>query len=205
MSEQRSEEWFTERLGCVTSSTIADACSKGAKGAEASGRRNLRAKLVCEILSGKRAADEYVSWDMKRGEELEPDAVTEYELRQDLPPETVGFVPHPTIARAGASPDRLVGDDGILEIKCPRSANHLDYIVKGVPPTEHRKQMLWEMACTGRQWVDFMSYDPLCPPHLQVFIVRFQRDNVLIAALEDEVRQFNKEVDELIAHLPKEE
>ena len=204
MSEQRTEEWFRERLGCVSSSTIADVLAKPLRGAkESAGRRNLKARLVCEILTGRRE-DEYMTWDMQRGIQLEPLAVTEYELKTGRDTETVGFVLHPSIPRAGASPDRLVEADGLLEVKCPKAANHLDYIRGGIVPVEYRKQMLWEMACTGRQWVDFVSYSPACPDHLQTFIARLRRDDVLIQEIEAEVVRFNAEVDEVLADLPKE-
>ena len=203
MSDQQSPEWFAERLGCVSSSSIADVLAKPIKGnKEATTRRNLKARLVCEILTGHRE-EEFISWDMRRGLELEPFAVTEYELRRGVDTESVGFVPHPAIQRAGASPDRLIGANGLLEAKCPKTANHLDYLKDGIVPVEYRKQMLWEMACTGRTWADFLSYNPACPDHLQVFIARLKRDDVLIAEIESEVIRFNVEVDELLAALPK--
>jgi putative phage-type endonuclease len=203
MSEQRSEEWFKERLGCVSSSCIADVLAMPKKGSgEATTRRNLKARLVCEILTGKRE-DEFMSWDMQRGIKLEPIAVTEYELRQNVDTDSVGFVPHPTIARAGASPDRLIGKDGILEVKCPKTANHIEYLENGIVPVEYRKQMYWEMACTGRKWVDFLSFNPSLPDDLQLFIVKLERDDVYIAEIEAEVRKFNDEVEEIVQRLRK--
>lgn len=203
MSEQRSAEWFRERLGCVSSSTIADVLAKPKKGSgEATTRKNLKAKLVCELLTGKRDED-FMSWDMQRGIQLEPLAVDEYEHKRDVECVTVGFVPHPTIPRSGASPDRLIGEDGLIEIKCPKMATHQEYILGGRVPTEYLKQMQWEMACTGRKWADFVSYHPGMPEHLQVFIARLKRDDATIAEIEDEVRKFNAEVDEVIEKLPQ--
>lgn len=203
MTEQRSEQWFKERLGCVSSSTIADVMAKPKKGSgEATTRRNLKARLVCELLTGKRE-DDFISWDMQRGMRLEPLAVSEYEIKRRVDTETVGFVAHPTIQRAGASPDRLIGTDGLLEVKCPKMANHLEYLEGGIVPVEYRKQMLWEMACTGRAWCDFLSYHPSLPDHLQLFIARLKRDDVLIAEIETEVVRFNAEVDDIISKLPK--
>jgi putative phage-type endonuclease len=205
MSEQRSEQWFKERLGCVSSSTICDVLAKSKKGSgEATTRRNLKAKLVCEILTGKRE-DEFCSWDMQRGIKLEPIAVTEYELHKGVDTETVGFVQHPRISRAGASPDRLIGKDGLLEVKCPKTANHIEYLENGIVPVEYRKQMYWEMACTDRKWADFLSFNPSMPDHLQLFICRLERDDVYIAEVEAEVVKFNQEVDEILARLPKAE
>jgi putative phage-type endonuclease len=201
MSEQRSEEWFKERLGCVSSSCVADVLALPKKGSgEATTRRNLKARLVCEILSGKRE-EEFVSWDMQRGIKLEPIAVTEYELRNGVETDSVGFVPHPTIQRAGASPDRLIGKDGILEVKCPKTANHIEYLEKGIAPVEYRKQMYWEMACTGRKWVDFLSFNPSLPDRLQVFVARLERDDVYIAEVEAQVIKFNEEVEEILKKL----
>lgn len=205
MSEQRSEQWFKERLGCVSSSCIADVLAMPKKGSgEATTRRNLKARLVCEILTGKRE-DEFMSWDMQRGIKLEPIAVTEYELRKNVDTDSVGFVPHPSIARAGASPDRLIGADGILEVKCPKTANHIEYLENGIVPVEYRKQMYWEMACTGRKWVDFLSFNPSLPDHLQTFVVRLDRDDVYIAEIEQKVIEFNLEVEEIVKRLPQAE
>lgn len=197
-SEQRSEEWFRERLGCVSSSCICDVLAKPIKGnKEATTRRNLKARLVCEILTGK-TEESYQSWDMQRGIQLEPFAVTEYELRQGVDTESVGFVPHPTIERAGASPDRLIGSDGVLELKAPKQANHIDYLRDGIVPVEYRKQMLWEIACTGRKWADFASFNPSFPEELQLFVARLERDDVAIAEIEAEVLKFNQEVREMV-------
>jgi len=203
-NEQRSSQWFQDRLGCVSSSCIADVLAKPVKGnKEATTRRNLKARLVCELLTGKPQDDSYVSWDMQRGIQLEPFAVTEYELRQGVDTESVGFVPHKTIPLAGASPDRLIGTDGVLELKAPKAANHIDYLRDGIVPVKYRKQMLWELACTGRKWADFASFNPALPDELQLFVARLERDDVVIAEIEAEVIKFNQEVQDMVAALRK--
>jgi hypothetical protein len=120
--------------------------------------------------------------------------------------EQVGFVVHSKINRAGASPDGLIGDDGLIEIKCPNSSTHIEYILGYTEaPSEYQPQMLWQMACTERQWCDFVSFDPRMPEHLQLFVVRFHRDDARIAEMEAEVLKFLAEVDAIIERLPKED
>ena len=205
MIEQRSQEWFQARVGCVTGSCISEVLAKPKSKTtkEAATRKALKARLACELMTGKSNDDGYLSWEMRRGIELEPNAKAEYEVSNDVILESVGFVLHPSIKRFGASPDAYIGSDGMLEIKCPNRATHFDYILAGVIPNDYRKQLLAELACTGRQWVDFMSYNPDMPEHLQTFIIRLKRDDVDIAEIEAEVIKFNAEVDELIAKLPK--
>lgn len=205
MNEQRSEQWFQERLGCVTGSVVDSVMAKATRGkSEATSRRNLKARLVVEILGGKPIEGwSYRSWDMERGEQLEPEARMAYELKTGAETDSVGFVKHATIPRFGASPDALVGKDGILEIKCPKAANHMDYLMSAVLPSEYRLQVQAELACTGRQWCDFISYHPDMPEHLQLFIVRVKRDDVAIEEIGAEVLRFNAEVDAIINRLPQ--
>lgn len=205
MIEQRSAEWFKSRLGCVTGSCVDEVLAKprGKGQGEALTRKKLKARLACELMTGKSLDDGYMSWDMQRGIKLEPQARIEYELLTGYDVQSVGFVLHSSVPRFGASPDSYVGTDGILELKCPNQATHLDYVLAGIVPSEYRKQMLAELSCTGRQWVDFVSFHPDMPPHLQLFIVRMKRDDVVIAEIEAEVIKFNAEVDELIQKLPK--
>ena len=135
------------------------------------------------------------------GTEQEPFARAAYELHRDLMVTTVGFAMHPTISRFGASPDGLVGEDGLIQIKCPNTATHIEYLLAGVVPAEYEGQMLAEMACTGRDWCDVISFDPRLPEHLQLFIRRFERDNFRIAEIEEKVQQFLLEVDQTLARL----
>lgn len=198
-AEQGTAEWLHEKCGNVGASRIADVMEK-IKSGEAAARRNYRAELICELLTGQ-SQDSYCSPEMQRGTELEPFARAAYEIRKGVMVDQTGFVMHPTVKRAGASPDGLVGEDGLLEIKCPKTATHIDYLLNGTVPSDYQPQMLWQMACTGRQWCDFLSYDPRLPEALQIFLVRLMRDNDRIAEMEKAVVQFNQEIDEVIERL----
>lgn len=199
--EQRSPEWYAEHVGRVTASRVADAIAKLKRSTEeAAVRRNLRIQMVGEILTGA-MAEHYVSKYMQDGIENEPYARAAYEIANDVMCEQVGFVLHPTIERAGCSPDGLVGEDGLLETKCPKVETHIEYILAGKIPEDYEPQMMWQMACTGRRWVDFVSYCGALPEDLQLFVRRLERDEKRIYALELEVNQFLKEVDEAIVRL----
>ncbi len=199
--EQGTQEWINARLGFVTASRIGDVLSKPRKGQpESTGRRNYRAELIAEILSGKQG-ENYISWDMQRGTELEPFARVEYEMQTNTIVDKVGFIVHPKIPRCGASPDGAIGADGLVQFKAPKTAIHLDYIMAGMVPAEYRPQMLLEMAVTGRKWNDFCSYDPRLTGY-ELFIVRLQRNDAEIAEMELEIAKFNAEVDKMIAALP---
>lgn len=197
---QGTPEWFTLRLGKVTASKVADVMSKGKGGAESAGVRNYRAALVCERLTGQRE-ETYTNGAMQRGTDLEPLARECYEFLTGNTVDQVAFVDHPTIPMSGASPDGLIGEDGLTEIKCPNSATHIDYLLNGVPPLTYVPQMAWQMACTGRKWCDFVSYDPRLPEELQLFVVRLHRDDAMIAEMEQAVIAFNASVDRMIADL----
>lgn len=202
MTDQGTQAWRDERSGKITASRIDGVLTKPRKGQKESAvRSNYRAQLVCEILTGKAVEDQFQSWDMKRGLELEPRARAEYEIKTGTVLETVGFVPHPTIPRAGASPDGLVGTEGLVQFKCVKTAKHLDWLMEKIVPVEHRGQMYFEMACTGRQWSDFVSFEPNLPEHLQLFVIRLKSDDVKILEIENEVRKFNSEIDDIINRL----
>lgn len=203
MSEQGTQEWRDERAGNVTASRISDVMTKPRKGqTESTTRANYRAQLICETLSGKATEDEYQSFDMKRGIALEPQARIEYELRSKERITTVGFVKHSRILRAGASPDALVGDKGMVQFKCPKSATHLVYLLAGIVPMEYRPQMQFEMAVTGREWNDFVSYDPNLTGH-ELFVKRLMRDEGEIQLIEREVEKFLSEMDATLNILNK--
>jgi hypothetical protein len=201
--EQGTDEWAQARCGLVTASRSADviAMLKNGKG-EKSERAAYRSELICEILTGV-PYPRFVSKEMQWGIDQEPFARAAYELQQNVLVETCGFILHPGIDRFGASPDGLVGDDGLIQIKCPNTSTHLGWMLAGTVPVEHMAQMLGEMSCTQRAWVDFVSYDPRLPLHLQLFVRRFVRDPKLIAVLEKEVEHFNAEIDGQIAALPQ--
>ena len=197
--EQGSPEWLQQRLGKVTASRMADLCAKTKTGYGAS-RKNYLAQLVAERLSGT-VQESYTNAAMQGGTETEPHAADAYSFRTGLDVEGCGFFDHPTIPMSGASPDRLVGADGLVEIKCPNTATHIDTLLDDSVDGKYLLQMQWQMACTGRQWCDFVSFDPRLPERLRLFIKRVPRDNDKIAELEREVRLFLRELDGKIAAL----
>jgi putative phage-type endonuclease len=199
--EQGSAEWIKLRCGQVTASRVADVLAKlKTKDKEAATRANYKAEIICETLTG-RAADHYVSFEMDWGTANEPFARAAYELIFDVPVDTVGFAQHPRIKRFGASPDGLVGTDGLVEFKCPTTATHLGYLLENKVPEDYMPQMLAEMACTDRQWCDFVSFDPRLPKRLQMFAICFNRDDEQITKMEAEVERFLAEVDLTIERL----
>ena len=199
MMDQGTEEWFTIRIGKVTASRVADVIAKTKTGYSAS-RDNYMAQLICERLTGLKG-ESFTNAAMQHGTDTEPLARAAYEAFQDILVDEVGFVPHPSIIMAGASPDGLVGDDGLLEIKCPNTATHIETLLSQSVPGKYNTQMQFQMACTGRQWCDFVSFDNRLPDELQLFVKRVPRDNDFIKQMEDEVVKFLNELDIKIAQL----
>ena len=196
---QRTEAWHTARLGKVTASRVADVIAKTKSGYGAS-RANLMADLICERLTGQPAST-FTNAHMEWGTEQEPHARADYSARAGELVEEVGFIDHPRIANSGASPDGLVGDDGLVEFKCPATATHLDTLLAGDVPSKYIPQMQGQMACTGRKWCDFCSYDPRLPEHLRMFVKRVERDDDYIKVLEGEVTVFLAELEEKLSKL----
>ena len=194
--EQRSEEWFLARKGKVTASKIADVMAKGRGGAESVTRQKYIDQLVTERLT-KCVAEGYTNEAIQRGIDLESVARAAYSFHTGFVVDETGFCNHPTIEYSGASPDGLVGcGEGLVEIKCPNSNTHIEYILAGKPPTKYIPQMAWQLACTGRKWVDFVSYDDrLEDESKHLFIVRYHRDDEYIAEIEEAVKQFLLEVE----------
>lgn len=201
MMEQRSDEWFAARLGKVTASRVADVIAKTKTGPSAS-RENYSTQLVLERLTNKQA-DSYTNAAMQWGTETEPMARQAYELKRGLFVNETGFVDHPTIEMSGASPDGLVGTDGLIEVKCPNSATHMETMLTQKVPAKYIPQMMWQMACTGRNWCDFVSYDPRFPENLQIFIERVTYDPTYVRMLELEITQFLDEVTKKVEILRK--
>lgn len=199
MIVQGSAEWHQARLGKVTASKVADVMARTKSGYSAS-RANYAAQLIIERLTGQ-PTESFTNDAMRWGTEKEPEARRAYAFRTDNDVAEVGFVDHAVISMAGASPDGLIGDDGLLEIKCPNTATHLDTLQTGAPPAKYVSQMLWQMACTGRQWCDFVSYDPRLPEDFRIFIARVERDDDAIAQMETEVVAFLAEIDARINEL----
>lgn len=199
MLEQRSPEWFTERAGKVTASRIADLMAKTKTGYSTS-RANYRAQLVCERLTGA-VEPSYSNAAMQWGIDTEAQARDAYQIHQLCTVEEMAFANHPSIDMAGASPDGLIGDDGLVEIKCPNSATHIETLLGGTVPDKYVKQMMFQMACTDRQWCDFASFDPRLPEAMRLFVKRIERDAELVAEIEAEVASFLAEVDGTVAAL----
>lgn len=198
--EQGSEAWKAARLGRLTASRVADATDLLKSGKPGAKRETYMGELVAERLTGL-VVEKYQNELMRHGTEQEPQARSLYEFMRDVDVELVGFVPHPTIAMAGASPDGLVGADGLIEIKAPSTMTHVNTLLAQEIPEEYVKQIDWQMACTGRLWCDFVSYDPRLPPHLALFIKRRERDEDAIAELEAQARAFLAEIDAKVSAL----
>lgn len=188
--EQGTEEWKLARLGKVTASRVSAARAK--KGTAT--RADYIADIITERLTGS-PIESYTNAYMEWGTANEPLARAAYEIKTGIWVEQVAIVNHPTIPNFAASPDGLVWTDGLLEIKCPKTSTHLNWMMKGTVPSEHKNQMLAQLACTGREWVDFVSFDPRLPEHLQLFVVRFQPERKDIEDLEKDVMTFLAEVD----------
>ena len=199
--EQRTTEWHTARLGKVTASRVADVVAKTKTGYSAS-RANYMAELICERLTGV-PQDSFVSSAMQWGTDTEPLARAAYEAVSGELVEETGFVPHSRITASGASPDGLIGTDGLLEIKCPNTATHIDTLLGQSVPAKYMTRMQWQMACTDRKWCDFVSFDPRLPEGMRLFVKRVPRDDVLIAELVKEVTIFLEEIDKKISDLSK--
>jgi putative phage-type endonuclease len=197
--EQRTTEWHTARLGKVTASRVADVIAKTKSGYSAS-RDNYMADLIVERLTGQKASS-FSNAAMEWGTATEPAARAAYSAATGELVEEVGFIDHPRIANSGASPDGLVGDEGLCEFKCPATATHLDTLLAGTVPSKYIAQMQWQMACTGRAFCDFASYDPRLPDHLRLFVKRVERDDAYIRMLEGEVTLFLSELEEKVTKL----
>lgn len=199
MVEQGTAEWKEMRLGHVTASNVADVMAKGKSG-EAESRKKYKTKIVAERLT-RQGQDSYFNAAMEWGVEQEPYARMAYEVANNVLVDKTGFWHHPEIAFLGVSPDGLVGDDGLVEIKCPNTTTHLDYVLDDKVPAKYFKQIQCQLWVTGRQWCDFVSFDPRLPNKNQLFIKRCPRDEAFIAEMEVEVKEFLSEVNFLVSKL----
>lgn len=199
--EQGSSEWHKARLGKLTASRMADAVARTKSGWGAS-RANLMATLMVERLTGQ-PADSYMNDAMKWGIETEPQARSAYSFITDNDVEQVGFVDHPKIAMSGASPDGLIGTTGAVELKCPNTATHIEFLLSGAIPDKYQKQMTWQLSCLERVWCDFVSFDPRLPTDLQIKVVLFIPSPEQISELEKQAREFLKELDAKLDALNK--
>ena len=196
---QRSDEWRTARCGSLGASSVHEAIARTKTGWGAS-RANRMAALIVERLTGA-PEESYINAAMQHGIDTEPEARNAYIFLTDAGVTEIGLMRHPSIVGSHASPDGLVEPDGLLEIKCPQPATHLDFLLNKAIPDKYQIQMQWQMACTGRQWCDFVSYHPSFPPRLRLFIKRVPRDDARIAELEFLVTAFLAELDLTVAAL----
>ncbi len=199
MIDQRTEGWHLMRLGKVTGSRVADVLAKTKSGYSTS-RKNYMMELLCQRLTGVRE-ESFNSQAMQRGTDLEPIARSHYEAQTGVMVIESSFVFHQSIAAFGASPDGLVGDDGLIEIKCPNTAQHVDFMMTKKPDGKYITQMQAQMSCTGRKWCDFVSFDDRMPERHQLAFVRVMRDDLFIAEMEKEITDFLSELDEIEAKL----
>jgi putative phage-type endonuclease len=190
---QGTPEWLQLRAGKVTASRVADILAKTKTGVSAS-RANYLIELAIQRVTGT-VEESFKNDAMAWGTEQEPFARMKYEVAKSVLVDEVPFIDHPTIKWFGCSPDGLVGDDGLVEIKAPNSKTHWEYFKAGEAPGKYVIQMQTQMACTGRAWCDFISYDPRMPEGSQMLIKRYARDDKLIGDIESAVKKFLEEVD----------
>lgn len=199
MIEQYSPEWWQARVGKVTGSRVSDLMAKTKTGWGAS-RANYMADLICERLTGK-AGESYTSPAMQWGTDTEPQARAAYAFMTGRTVDPASFEVHLDIGDFGASPDGLIGVDGLLEIKCPNTATHLEFLLSKTVPGKYITQMQAQMACARREWCDFVSFDPRLPETMQMLVVRVERDGAFIAEMESAVSEFLRELDAKVAKL----
>ena len=197
--QQRTDEWIAARCGKVTASRVADVMATTKSGPSAA-RKNYMMELLCQRLTGN-VEQGFNSAAMQRGTDLEPIARSAYEVDSGVMVIEVGLVDHPSIEWFGASPDGMVNEDGLVEIKCPNTATHIEFLRTGKPDGRYVWQMMAQMACTGRKWCDFVSFDDRLPEHLQYRNVRVERCEKTIEKMETEIRSFLAELETLINEL----
>ena len=195
--EQGSVEWLEARLGRVTASRIADVMMKPTT----AGYQNYRSQLICERLTG-RPTESFKSAAMDHGTETEPQARAVYTMATGNMVQEVGFIPHPTLGMSGASPDGMVGELGLVEIKCPQPTEHIRMLTGGEPKRGYLLQMQWQMVCTGREWCDFVNFNPDFPDEMQLHILRVDADHELQHEIREAVASFLVDVDKSMARLP---
>lgn len=203
MIEQRTDEWHKQRAGRITGSRFADAMAMDKRNPLKSteSRNKYLREIVAEIISGEPPA-EIDSRPLAWGRDAEPIARSEYEDETGNIVKDAGFTLHPQYDFVGASPDGLVGADGIIEIKCPYSREvHVRTMLEGDMPSEHMAQVQGVMWVTGRQWCDFISYRPDFPEEARMFVKRIERDDAYIADMEQKLLRFWEEVQAAVAKI----
>jgi len=199
---QRTEAWYKARCGSLGASQLNEALATTKSGWGAS-RDNIKNRIIAERLTGI-PSEGYVNAAMQFGIDNEDAARKAYEEATGVFVDEMGIALHPVLKHTHASPDGLVGEDGLIEIKVPNTTTHIETLKAKKAPSKYINQMMWQMRCTDRQWCDFVSFDPRLPSHLQLFIVRVERDEAIIADLEAKVAEFLTEVDKEIERLNEE-
>ena len=198
--QQRTDAWRADRRGKVTASIIKDICKRQKNGSFYAAREDQIYRIAHEILTGE-ASPGFTSPATDHGIANEQGGIDAYTATIWSATSMCGFIPHPTIDRAGASPDLLVGDDGQAEIKCPyNGAVHVETLLKGMPE-DHKYQIQMQLACTGRQWCDFVSYDPRLSEEYRLYVQRIERDDLFISTMEEMIRKFLSDVDKTVDEL----
>lgn len=200
--QQRTDEWHQARCGKITASRMNAVMNKLKNGDSGAERRKYIGQLICERLTNE-PTQHFENEAMRHGTEIEPLARNAYILKTGNLVEEVGFIEHKTIPNAGASPDGLVGDDGLIEIKCPETYTHIETLRTGEIKQDYIYQMQWQMECTGRKWCDFVSFDNRLPEKLQIKIIRIKRDDELIEKMKNEVWAVSAAVDTVLRDLEK--
>lgn len=194
---QRSEDWYAERCGKVTASRVKDLNAKPSKGKALNA---LGLTILAERLTGVQK-ETPTNFNMQWGIDNEPYAIAAYENETGFFVNGTGLIDHPFIEMFGASPDGLVGENGQIEVKCPDTTTHLNTLLTKEVPEEHIPQITSQLACTRREWCDFVSYDPRLEPELQIIIIRVFAKDLNIEGLERDVRAFNRAIEEAKASL----
>lgn len=192
---QNSPEWHAARAGIPTASEFSTVMASGRGGGESKTRRTYMLKLAGEIVTGE-VQEGFSSAHTERGHEMEPDARNMYALMTDAQPELVGFIRN---GQKGGSPDSLIGDSGLLEIKTKLPHLLIDVLLKDEFPPEHKAQCQGNLWVSEREWIDIAVYWPKLP----LFIKRAYRDEAYIAKLAAAVDAFNSELAEVVEKVRK--
>ena len=200
---QGSEEWFAVRRGKITASRLGDIMRK-TKWGESNYKSKVRLELAIERLTGKSASSVVMNKAMYDGVEREPDARLLFEAMTGKEVALCGSFDHPEVVNTSASPDGLIrGENAVLEIKCPTHVTHAKNLLSDTMPKNYEYQVQWQIACTESDYAYFCSYHPDFPPELRLKYVRVEKDDKLIAEIENEVREFDAEVEDLITKIKK--
>ena len=200
---QGSDAWFAARCGMITASRLGDIMRK-TKWGESTYKAKVRLELAIERITGKSASSVVMNQAMRDGQEREPDARKLFEAVTGKEVAEVGSFDHPTIVNTSASPDGLIrGENACLELKAPTHATHAKNLMSNVMPKNYEYQVQWQIACTESDFAYFASYHPDFPKELRLKWVKVEKDDSIIKSLEEAVRQFDIEIEDLIIKITK--